>query len=286
MKSWILISIALCGLFVNEKATARDQRTDHSDAFILDRLFPKQGVIELGTDVGFVLNPAFVETRILQVSMRYFITETWGLGLGVGMAAANDRNERVCVESFYNDPDHEVDAPCAAVDEGDGLATAKTANIGPAYVPIREIRQMVTLYADYTLAYGKLILLHGATTHFDLRLRFGGGMTISDVYDERTYVRGRPDLQTRGALPPEGSTEPKPGVGPQDQDGDGLYYGKEGRDQPRQEKVPHLYLGFAEELLFFRRFFLEGELAGLVFLGTSSGFTPVLLARFGMGVRF
>lgn len=279
--------LVLCMCLFSCVASARDDQVGDGDEVILRRLFPKARRMEAGVDFGYVLNPAFVETTLVQVSGRYFFSEVWGVGVSLGMAQTKDRHERACVESFYNDPDHELDAVCSSDDKSDQLATATSANLGPAYAPIRELRQMFTVYGDYTLAYGKQILLLGATSHFDLRLRFGAGVSMADVYDERTTVRGHPERSTRGTMPAEGSGAIPPGVGADERDADGhLLYGIEGRDAPRRESTPHIYLGVAEELLLFRRFYVEGELATYALFGTKEGLKAFLLARLGMGVRF
>lgn len=269
-----IFALGLLAIVISTQAAAEE--------VVLHRLYPKTRGLELGLDVGVLLNPTFVDTTLTQASLRYFFNETWGVGLGVGMAQTKDRGERECVESFYNDPDRNVDASCASADDGAGLEQSENANIGPAYVPIRELRQVISLYADYTIAYGKQILLHGATSHFDLRLRFGAGMTVADYYEERTHVRGDPNRSSRGDTEgPNGA-----GVDEGERDSEGLLYGTEGRPTAQRQTNPHLYLALAEELLIFRRFYVGGEFATYLLLGGPTGPEPFFVVRLGAGTRF
>ena len=230
---------------------------------IMSRLFPKTHSVEVAAAVGNLLNPAFVDTTLLELSARYAFTETWAVGFAYATARTRDRSERKCVETFYNDPKHEVQAECMNDDGGDGLDDTEEANIGPAYARVRELRQLITLHGDYSLAYGKMIFLHGATGHFDLRLRFGGGMTMSDYYEQQPAQR-------------------TPGVAR----GDTAHYGGGGRPAPERQTTPHVYVAVAEDLLFLKRFSFGGELAYYVLLGTPHGIEQVVVVKIGAGVRF
>ncbi len=230
---------------------------------VMRRLFPKTRSLEVAAAAGYLLNPAFVDTTLLELSARYAFTETWGVGLTFATARTRDRSERQCVETFYNDPKHEVQAECMNDDDGQGLDGAQEANVGPAYAPIRELRQLVTLHGDYSLAYGKMIFLHGATGHFDLRLRFGGGLTTSDYYEQQ------PDQRAPGVT----------------QD-DAEHYGNAGRPEAERQTTPHVYVAVAEDLLFLKRFSFGGELAYYVLLGTPHGIEQFVVVKVGGGVRF
>lgn len=255
-----LILLLLC----MSSTAAADVLVDQGDGDkIMNRLFPKSKSFELAVSAGYLLNPAFVDTTLFELSGRYQFSENWGLGLSVAIAQTKDRNERQCVETFYNDPNHKVAAECLHEDNNDGLAQDPQANVGPAYAPIRELRQMLTAHGDYALAYGKMIFLHGVTSHFDLRLRFGGGMTTSDYYREQPSQRS-------------------PGVARDDT----AHYGEAGRPAPERQSTPHLYVGLAEDLLFLKRFSFGGEIAYYVLLGTPHGVEQFVVVKLGAGVRF
>lgn len=230
---------------------------------IMQRLFPKTGTLEVSAGAGYLLNPSFVDTALVEMAARYAFTERWGVGLSLDLARTKDRYERRCVETFYNDPKHEVAAECMEDDDGEGLRGAKEANVGPAYAPIRELRQIVTLHGDYSMAYGKMIFLHGATGHFDLRVRFGGGLTTSDYYREQTEDR------TTGVSPSESDR-----------------YGPSGRPASERQTTPHVYLAIAEDLLFLKRFSFGGEVASYALLGTPQGFEYFMVLKVLGGIRF
>lgn len=237
---------------------ADDARADQ----IMNRLFPKTKKLELGLSGGFLLNPAFVDTQLAEASGRYFFSESWGIGLSHAIAQNKDRGERECVESFYNDPQYEVEAVCGSEDESGEIDGAEEANVGPAYMPIRQLESLTTAYGDYSLAYGKMIFLHGATGHFDLRVRFGSGITRSTYYEQQPNER-------------------QPGVVA----ADSSRYGEAGRPAPERQATPHLYLGLAEDLLFLKRFTFGGEVASYLLMGTPRGTEPFLVIRIGVGIR-
>jgi hypothetical protein len=271
-------------LLVCARPAAAGERAGDSDDVVLRRLYPKTRTVEVGAGAGWLLNPTFVETSLATLRFRYHWSEAWGLGLDIGAARTRDRNERRCVETFYNDPLHEAGASCSADDGGASLEESEHVNLGPAYVPIRELRGLVALYGDYTLGYGKQILLLGATSHFDLRVRAGAGDVVSDFYEERRTVRGHPERPSRGDPDGDGGAA-KAGVEPGEADGDGLLYGDEGRPAPRRETTPALYLGLAEELHVARRFFVSAELAAYAMTSAERGFEPFLVAELGLGLR-
>ena len=123
--------------------------------------------------------------------------------------------------------------------------------------------------ADYDLAYG--ILMYGATNHFDLRIRFGAGALIADVYEERLTVRDQPDRASRGL--------DTSGVGIDEKDAVGSLYGADGRPDAQRRVEPAIFVALVEQWHFARRFFLAGELAGYVTAGVSGGIDPFLVAK-------
>lgn len=254
----IFLLALLSGVAAEARADADDDQPK-----IMNRLFPKARSVEVSANAGYLLNPAFVDTSLLELNGRYSFSESWGVGVGVALARTKDRNERRCVETFYNDPKHEVEAECMNDDGGEGLEGTEEANVGPAYAKVRELRQLVTLHGDYSLAYGKMIFLHGVTSHFDLRLRFGGGLTTSDYYESQPERR-------------------EPGVKRED----GTSYGDAGRPAPERQTTPHAYVGFAEDLLFLKRFSFGAELAYYVLVGTPHGVEQFVVMKLGAGVRF
>jgi hypothetical protein len=250
-------------------------RAAEGDDVVLRPLYPKTASFEIEAGAGFVLNPTFVNTQLGIATIRYHWSESWGLGVRVGIARTQDRPERACIESFYNrDPDHQGGAVCAAMDGGAGGKEAGV-NVGPAYMAIRELKSLAMATADYSLAYGKQILLYGATNHFDLRVRMGAGVLQAVDYPERTTVLGDDARPARGNPADAGVSVD-----------DGDKYGIAARPDPLQVYAPAVLLGLVEEYHFARRFFLSGELSGYLTTGIDGGIDPFFVAQVNLGVRF
>jgi hypothetical protein len=141
-------------------------------------------------------------------------------------------------------------------------------------VPIREQRGMDTATLDYTIAYGKQIILTGMVTNFDLRLRFGAGALQSLIYDERTTVKDSPDRASRGDPTEAGAAA-----------SDGTAYGDDGRPTPRTDTAPVILVGLTEEVFFLKRFFVAGELTWYTTTGINGGIDPFFVAQLGGGIR-
>lgn len=256
-----------------------------SKEVVLDKLYPKAGRFELGLEVGSLLNQSYVDTTLYKASLRYFFSETWGVNLMFATASNKDKFERACIESFYNDPQANVDAQCMSQDDGAGLAQNEDANLGPAYVPIREINQIIAAEAVYGIMYGKQIYFLGAVNHFDILLKFGAGLTRSRYYEERTHVKGDPSTPSRGAFSEEeGAANPGTDTAP-GPDGT-LRYGPEGRPDPKQETHLTTSLAVAQKFYLARRVSVDVELSNYTLFGTAQQFEPYLVVSAGIGVRF
>ena len=159
------------------------------------KIYPKRKKFELSVpNVGLIMNQSYIDTVLVNGGFKYFFNEKWGVGLDFAFASNADKSERGCIENFYNDPNEEVPIPCGSKDElvaaaaaGNcgGVAGTTCANFGPAYVPIREIDNIITLNAVWTPIYGKQLVLLSATSHFDLFFEFGGGLVNSQYYAKR-----------------------------------------------------------------------------------------------------
>jgi outer membrane beta-barrel protein len=281
-----LIAFAFTVVFAAGMAVGQDIRpVTESREVVLDKLYPKAGRLELGLELGSLLNQSYVDTTLYKASLRYFLSETWGVNLMFASASNKDKFERACIESFYNDPQASVDAQCMSQDDGAGLSQDEDANLGPAYVPIREINRMVVAEAVYGVMYGKQIYFLGAVNHFDILLKFGAGLTQSRYYEERTHVKGEPSTPSRGAFSEEeGANNPGTDTDPGP---DGTRrYGPEGRPDPRQETNLTTSLALAQKFYLARRVSFDVELANYTLFGTAQQFEPYLVISAGIGVRF
>lgn len=267
-------------------AAGKDVRpVTESSEVVMEKLYPKAGHLELGLEMGSFLNQSYVDTTLYKISIRYWLTETWGVNLGLAMGASKDKFERECIESFYNDPKANVDAQCMSQDGGAGLEADADANLGPAYVPIREIGQVATVEAVYGIMYGKQIYFLGAVNHFDILLKFGAGLTQSRYYEERTHIRGDPSTPSRGGFSDEEGAK-NPGTGTEPGSDGARRYGSEGRPDPRDETHATVSLAVAQKFYLARRVSVDVELANYTLIGTDTQFEPYLAISAGFGVRF
>ena len=135
-----------------------------------------------------------------------------------------DKDERVCIETFYNDTSNDdvSAATGGAVCAGDyenaqSIATEdlqrgndrfnsnvtastqqETANMGPAYVPIRAKKFYAGLNFTWSPVYGKQLLFLSNTNFFDVYFTFAGGAMMSDFFaSKQEFAPGQQYRQTR-----------------------------------------------------------------------------------------
>lgn len=273
------------------QALAYEKAVEGPDV-VLDKLFPKKGKVELDARAGMMLNTSYQQTFFVNGGINYFWSETWGLNLEGYMALASDKNERRCIETFYNDPNFNVAEECG---ENPPVETSPTgpggqqdANWGPAYVPIRELKFMFVGNAVWNPIYGKQILLLSATNYFDFYLSAGGGLAMAQVQQKQKQLPdGRPARgdwnctkknRAAGLCPP--GAESNPGTD------DPNEIGVTGRPTPQASTTPLIKLAVGQRFHFFNRFQLTGALENFTLLGTQSGFDNFFTIMFGLGVRF
>jgi len=258
---------------------------------VLMKLFPKKEKVELDARFGLVLNSSYNNTFLANMGLTYFWSEEWGFNVEGTFAATQDKPERGCIETFYNDPNFEVDAECgdseALKDDPDG-----DANFGPAYVPIRELKNMFIGNFVWNPIYGKQIVLMSATNYFDFYIKMGGGVAMSDFYRKQPQVAS--GKSSRGAFcrkqdstevkGPQGCTERSEGKNPgtSDQDETGIT----GRPDVEAQSNLTMHLSIGQRFHFMKRFLFTASLENYTLLGTDSGFDNFLALMGGFGVRF
>lgn len=283
------LSISLLLSCVASKGFSYERVTDSSEV-VLNKLFPKKEKVELDGKLGLVLNSSYIQTFLATGGITYFLSEEWGVTGEASLALNSDKSERGAIESFYNDP-NDVIGP-----EFGDLATLKEsgdadANLGPAYVPIRELQYIFTLNANWNPIYGKQIILLSATNYFDFFINFGGGFAASKFYPKKpSYSSSGGDIPFRGkfcvkkdaeAVPPK-CTKDKPNPGTLDETLTGL----EGRPESESKTNVLGHAAIGQRFHFFRRFVLTGSIEDYMLLGTESGFDNFLVINGGLGVRF
>ncbi len=284
---WTTILAALLPIsaVVATDALAYDKAVE-SNEVVLNKLFPKKGKTELDLKLGVVLNSSYTQTFLAQGGLSYFWSEEWGFSIEGSYGIVSDKNERKCVETFYNDPNFAVTEECGEdpPEDPDG-----DANFGPAYVPIRQLKYMFVANAVWNPIYGKQIILLSATNYFDFFLNFGGGIAMSDFYPKQTTI-GDSDTPSRGTFCVKKEAAPakpggcdasnNPGTDNADLTGDS------GRPEPQAETNVLVHLAVGQRFHFLRRFVVNASLDNYTLLGTEAGFDNFLTLMGGFGVRF
>jgi outer membrane beta-barrel protein len=275
--SLLLVPTLFAGVGGYEKST-------EGDDVIKNKLYPKKGHVEVnGPNVGTILNQSYIDTYLINGGINYFWSETWGLGIEMSYAMNKDRDERYCIEHFYNDPQYEIADECGEPDKiTDGNGDDIKGNYGPAYVSIREYNYLFTANGIWNPIYGKQIFFMSGVVNFDVFVSIGGGLAMSTYYPLKTTLGN--GKESRGTFPATGQTGTKPGTDP-DADGDS-YYGKNGRPVPVKETNVYLDTGIGQKIYFGKKFNFKGELRNHVVLGTPGGFDMFFTLWGGLGVRF
>ncbi len=279
LASLVLAPIGSPSAFAYEKAV------EGSDV-VKDKLFPKKSAVELDGKFGTVLNGSYIQTFLLNGGLTYYWSENWGFNLEGIFALNSDKAERACIETFYNDPNFAISSQCGSSanlsqdSQGD-------ANLGPAYVPIREIQYMGVGNFVWNPIYGKQLVFLSFTTYFDFFVSFGGGLAISKYYPEQTdFLNG---TRQRGGLfctkaeaaKPNGcSTDTNPGTT------DESLVGIAGRPQPLSQNNIVTHLSVGQRFHFMKRFELLASLDNYTLIGTPQTFDTYLTLFGGLGVRF
>ena len=271
--------------------SASYRKSTEGEDVVKNKIYPKKGRIELNLpDIGIVLNQSYIQTLIFHGGVNYYFNEVWGFGVEGVFASNKDKDERACIETFYNDPDKEGGPECDPGLSGEGAgASGSRRNYGPAYVPIRELKYMIAANAVWNPVYGKQIVLLSATAYFDVFVTMGAGMAFSDYYAKSTLLRNGKD--SRGTFPEKGSAEDtdanKPGAKPNETDPEtgNLLYGPEGRPDVQPQSTFFVNFGIGQKYHFAKRFNFKVELRNYTLLGTESGFENFFTLWGGFGVR-
>lgn len=301
-KTAALVSVLMLSPGVSKSAFAAPggyKKATEGDDVVKNKLYPKKGKVELnGPNLGLILNQSYLDTYIVNGGISYFWSEVWGFGLDFSYAINQDRNERKCIETFYNDPKYQVEAECGSPDN---LTADSGANYGPAYVNIREYNYIFSGNLLWNPIYGKEIFFLSAVGYFDVYTSLGGGLAMTTFYPKATTLKN--DNESRGTFPAEGTpgsenppcnasgeqTSPgtTPGTCPNETDANGQhYYGTEGRPTPIKESKVVLQAGIGQKFHFGKSLSFKMELRDHLVIGTPGGFDMFFTLWGGVGFRF
>ncbi len=260
---------------------------------VRNKLYPKSGKFELGAiNSGKILNQSYVDSYILETNINYFFNETWGIGLEALFSLNSDTEERYCIENFFNDPLNKLSSPCPQSGENPAtyLATVKEANVGPAYVPIREINSMMHLNLLWNPIYGKMLLFHKTTLYFDTFFSLGAGLAFSTFYPGSLTLRdgrkARGDFTKK--IPdnvPCPSGDGFPGVCPNEAGFESLV-GVAGRPNSESLMNPSFAIGVGQKVHFLKNFQLKFEVKNYTVYDSVNGVGIFFVVLGGVGARF
>ena len=272
---------------LSQTGFAYEKATEGSEV-VMDKLYPKKRSVELDLRLGYFLTSSYLNSFLANAALTYFWSENWGFSLEGNFVINSDKEERGCIETFYNDPNKVVTAPCSS--KGGSLADDPQgdANYGPAYVPIRKLNYILTGNFVWNPIYGKQILLLSATNYFDMYLTFGGGVAMSDFYPERRTLLNDSTKSSRAGDFCVKAVAAKKGCDPSKNPGttDISQTGTGARPIPQAETTPLIHLAIGQRFHFLKHFVLDASIEDYALIGTEQGFDNFLVLSGGVGYRF
>ncbi len=262
------------------------------------KLFPKANRVELSVlDGGVIMNQAYVFSYVGHGALTYFFSEKWGISLEGLLSQNSDKEERYCIEHFFNNPNKAQLNPCLSEADGDPESYIKShplpsgANFGPAYTSIRELDQIFTLSGVWTPFYGKQLFFLAGTVYLDLFFTFGAGLAYSTYYPTQTKLKGLDKLARSETF--QGTPD---GVDPCSKDVAGVcttdpkvdwtqYIGEKGRPDAQKEQNSTLTLGVGQKIHFFERYAFKLEIRNYTLLQTEAGYDTFFMLWAGLGAR-
>lgn len=284
MKTYLLCFIVAGFILAEVSEAAVYRKATEGNAVVMNKLYPKKKKFELDLDGGEILNQSYIQSFVVHAAGTYFMSEVWGVGVDFVYSINMDKNERKCVETFYNNP-NDVAMPVCQSEGGpedprslDDPNAKVWANYGPGYVPIREMKYMIAANVIWTPVYGKQLLLLSATSYFDLFFSFGGGVAMSDYYPQQEILhngkmsRGRFDTVDRANNPGAEASETDS-------------YGVAGRPPFESKVSPMVCASIGQRYHFGKKFTLKAELKNYMLVATEQGFETFFTLWGGVGIR-
>jgi len=248
-------------------AKAKYLKATEGPDVVKNKLYPRAQRFFLHASGGAIINPAYVDTIILNGAVGYHASEWHTFSLGVSLGLAQDRTERQCIETYFFDTSKSGAScdvtntanPKPGVDQKDDPYRKR-----PAYMPIREFKNMVTINYDYTPVYGKGILFSSLVHYLDLYFHVGAGLAFSNYYPLK-----RLDNELQGVS-------------------DNNLTGVSGRPPVQSSVLPLINLGLGNRFYFLNNFMITAEIQDLIVLSfgdASSEFSNISVLG-GVGVIF
>ena len=285
MKLTKFIIVALCCYASIASAKRRKSRgyskAVEGQAVVLNKLFPKAGRAEIVSNFGGIINQSYINSLLLHGGLNYYFSEVWGMAVEGVYAFNSDKNERGCLEAFYNKVEETGD-PCRQ-SEKDEIPDGTKIRMGPAYVPITELQYLFSISAIWTPVYGKQIFSAlPVTGHMDIFFTIGGGSAMTNYHPLKTTIGDTktPSRCTRK----EGDKNVLSGCGVEYEKKDS--WGVGGRPKSKEELTMAINLGIGQKYYFVNRLYLDIELRTYNLIGGTETFHNFFALWGGLGFRF
>ena len=296
----IFLGVILNVFFISTNGYAKKRRANSKRAqdgykeVVLNKRYPKKNKIELSfPTIGYILNQSYVDSLLFQASVSHYSDEEWGFSLEFLKSQNFDKYERHCIENFYNDFMFKMSGGPPCPNEGEdpakylGNGQIQGVNIGPAYVPIREIDTIAMLHGVWTPVYGKMLVIGNNILTFDFYLNMGAGIANYTYYPlQETLKNGKksriPSIEYPEDNPP---TCPNFDVGVCPTGNYLDYVGINGRPDPIFGKSPAVSVGLGQKFHFGKIFNLKIEFRSYQVVGVEEGLDSYIGLLFGLGIR-
>lgn len=259
---------------LNNKVQAADYKSAvEGNEVVKGKFYPKQSRFQVNLlQGGMILNQSFIDTFLYSAQATYHINEWHAISIDALVGFSVDRDERDCVENFYYDTERATNAGAKEFCDRKNEQPATTSSSDdepmptrikdqaswtteksqrgpfqrkPAYMGIREIKQMFGVNYQWTPVYGKALWFMSGVGYMDFFLNGGAGIAISDYYPRQTSTlcyatynqpssgEATCDIKTQGTSNPNG-------------------FGKAGRPKPEQQVSPAIALGMGSRFYLGR----------------------------------
>ena len=272
-----------------------DEFQAKSKETVIHKNYPKKYRVEITPSATLFLNQVYLSSFFLGGQISFYASESFGIHLEGAYGFNEDLPSRSCLETFYNDIDktlggykcgyqylsseygvYETSSDAAREKIGDLLIGKTGASLGPSYVPIREISLLAALTFSWNLVYGKQLAFMNFTNYFDLYLKFGGGIAVSNYYPAQIYIKDEDEAKRYRAdsVVREGRLEDCPGDYGVCVDGKNAnpdwanLIGTAGRPQPIQEISPLATLALGYRFHFLKYMHLVTEVRSYFLIAT------------------
>ena len=288
MKLTKILVVALCCFTGIASANRRKNRgyskAVEGQAVVLNKLFPKAGRAEIVSNFGGIINQSYINSLLLHGGFNYYFSEVWGMSIEGIYALNNDKNERLCLENFYNKANNSSGgANCYTEGDKENNANGTTINMGPAYVPITKLQYLFSLSTVWTPIYGKQIFSAlPMTGHMDIFFTIGGGVAMTNYYPKKTKTADNRDLRCTTMGDNEAVLPGNCGVTKDQTE----HWGEKGRPEPQNNTTLAVNLGIGQKYYFATRLYFDIELRNYTLIGGEEAIHNFFALWGGLGLRF